>query len=213
MGEHSRNFSQTETYILHTGVKWIEEAPEAFATKLYHRLWRNHPEFQGFLHAIGSESFSRNFIRFLAMVKDELLRQQTIQASPKEFLARQALTIEDVHHSHQFPKMARTFLNVFSELAEDAWSPALESAWNKAIDEVNLVLVNPQPDDSPLTTMASPVSIIRRRRFLLSRTLILLLGTLLMVTGGMISKTLWNRCRLTDAKRLQPPVWKKAWSG
>lgn len=152
-------------------------------------------------------------MHFLEMVEEELLRRQIIQASPKEFLAGQALPIENVHHSSQFTKIARTFLDVFSELAEDAWSPALESAWNKAIDEVNLALRNSQPDNSPLATMASPVSIIRRKKFLLSRALILLLGTLVMVAGGMISKTLWNRCRLTDVKRLKAPVWKKAWSG
>lgn len=213
MGEHSRIFSDTEIYILHTGLKWIEEAPEAFATKLYHRLVRDHPEFQASLHAIGLESFRRNFIHFLEMVKEELVRRKTIQASPKEFLARQALNIEEVRRSNYLTKMTRTFLDVFAELAEDAWSPALESAWNKAIDEVNLALWNPQPDDSALATLASPVLVLRRRRFHLSRALIVCVGTLVMVAGGIISKTLWNRCRLPDVKRLKSPVLKKAWSG
>jgi len=213
MREHSRKFSDTDTYILHTGLKWIEEAPETFAAKLYQRLLRDHPECQASLHTIGLESFNRNFIHFLKMVKEELLERHTIHVAPREFLALHALPVEKVRHSNYFIKMGRTFLDIFAELAEDAWSPALESTWNKAIEEVKIALWNPPSDGSTLATTASPVSIIRRRKFFLSRAVILFLGTLIMVAGGMISQILWNRCRRADLKRLKPPVLKKAWSG
>jgi hypothetical protein len=220
MGKHSHTFSETEIHILQTGIKWIQEAPEAFTHKLYHRLLQEHPEISALLHSLSLQSFSRRLVRFLELVIGELRLYGSLHFSPRDYWVKQLkqfLPAECPLNLEQFTRITETFLDVFSELAEDAWSPALESVWKKAIDEVSRYVSSPPPPILSLSTIPSLIPslihVIKSRENQTGRVLILLLGTVVMVVGGIISRSLRSRCRVKEVKRLREPSLKKAWSG
>ena len=100
--------------------------------------------------------------------------------------------------SEQWMGLAETFLDVLSEFAEDAWSPAIESAWRKTIHEVSIVMQKPRCESLSLAGTLSPYTI--RTNFYLSRPLIFIFGILVFLTGSLASLGFWRRYRLTERK-------------
>lgn len=209
MGNHSRKFSDTDIYILETGLRWIKEAPEAFADKLYHRLLRDHPEISASLQSISLQSFTRNFLWFLEAIIEELRTHRSIHISLDEYFSDHLLTHGNLLNAEQVTGIFEAYLEVFSEVAEDAWSPALESVWKKAIHEVSLNLSGQPSPSLSLAIIPSLVQVIKRREPRPARACLLFIGTLLMVAGNILSRRWCHRCRLPERKLLKAPLWKK----
>jgi hypothetical protein len=211
MGKVTHDFTGTEIYILECGLGWIKEAQDAFAGKLFHRLVRDHPEVSVSLHAIGLQSFSRHLIQTLDTVIEELRSCGKIQSLLREKWADLSNMTMCPLEPEQGIRMAETFLDVLSELAEDAWSPAIESAWRKAIHEVGIGMWGQQSGSLSRSILVSPFHIITRRKNRMSHSLVLFVGTLAILAASLASVGLWSRARLAEVRLKRKPTLKKLW--
>lgn len=204
--------SSTEIHILECGLGWVKEAQETFAVKLYHRLLRDTPEISPLLKEIGLQVFSFHVVRTLDSVIGDLRSYGRIRTSLRDPWA-------DVYPSipatpldpGQFSRIGETFLDLLSELAEDAWSPAVETAWTKAIIEVRIHLFGHHSKLFSLLTMLSPFQFNKRRSHLMNSTFGFILGTVVVLAGGLASMSLWGRLRLAEVKRPRHLSLKKVW--
>jgi hemoglobin-like flavoprotein len=211
MGKGTHNFSNTEIHILECGLRWIKECEDTFADRLFHRLLRDHPEFTSSLHATGLQSFNRHIVQVIHTIIDELRSCGKILSPIRELWADLSPATVSPFGPEQFVKIAETYLDILSELAEDAWSPAMESAWRKAIHEVSIDLWGHQPESLPLSKMLSPFQFIKRRKHSMSHPLVFFLGTFMILAGGIASIGLWSRCRMAEVKLQRKPLLKKVW--
>lgn len=211
MGKITHNFTSTEIHILECGLGWIKEAHEAFAGKLFHRLVREHPEVSVPLHAISLQSFIGHLVQTLDTVIEELRSSGKIQSPLREQWADLSNTIMFPLDPEMGIRMAETFLDVLSELAEDAWSPAMESAWRKAIHEVSIGVWGQQFGHLSRSIMVSPFHIITRRKIRMSHSLVLFVGTLAILAASLASVGLWSRARLAEVRLQRKPTLKKIW--
>ena len=129
-------FSSTEIHILENGLRWIKETNDSFGNKFYHRLLREHPEANPFLHSIGPWSFNKAFVQALDAVIGEIRSYGEVISPLQDFWSDLSNTAMDPLEPSELINVAETFLDLISELAEDAWCPALEYAWRKAIKTV-----------------------------------------------------------------------------
>jgi hypothetical protein len=211
MGKVTHDFTGTDIHILECGLGWIKEAQEAFAGKLFHRLVRDHPEVRVSIHAIGLQPFIGHLVQTLDTVIEELRSSGKIQSPLREQWADLSNTIMFPLEPEQGIRMAETFLDVLSELAEDAWSPAMESAWRKAIHEVSIGVWGQQSGSLSRSIMVSPFQTITRRKNRMSHSLVLFVGTLAILAASLASVGLWSRARLTEVRLQRKPMLKKVW--
>ena len=129
-------FSSTEIHILENGLRWIKETNDSFGNKFYHRLLREHPEVNPFLQSIDPWSFNKDFVQALDAVIGEIASYGEVISPLKDFWSDLSITAMDPLELSELINVAETFLDLISELAEDAWCPALEYAWRKAIKTV-----------------------------------------------------------------------------
>lgn len=204
-------FSDTDIHILECGLGWIKEDEDLFADKLFHRLVRDHPEVTTSLHLMGLQPFSRRIVQIL----DTIIRDIRIYGKIHSPIRDQwtDLLPSTVSHlkPHQLLRMAETYLDIFSELAEDAWSPAMESAWRKIIHEVSLSLWGQPLESLSLAKNSSPISFITRRNHRMNQPFTFLLGTFMILAGGIASIGLWSRYRLAEVTLSRKPRLKKIW--
>jgi len=208
MGKNTHKFSNTEIHILECGLRWIKESEDAFADKLFHRLLRNHPEVTSSLHSTGIQPFSRHIVQVIETIIGELRSYRTIRSPIREQWTDLSPTMVSPFGPEQFVKIAETYLDILSELAEDAWSPAMEFAWRKAIYEVSINLWGQQPESLSLSKMLFPFQFIKRRKHGMSQPLVFLMGTIIILAGGIASLGLWSRCRLAEVKLTRKPSLK-----
>jgi hypothetical protein len=99
-------------------------------------------------------------------------------------------------------KIAETFLDLVSELAEDAWSPALEYAWRKAVKAVMAGLCKPVKDSSVSSTRFNPQAFLFKigKGQTMPQSMRLYLGPLMFLAGGIAAFGLWMHCHLVEAK-------------
>jgi hemoglobin-like flavoprotein len=203
--------TNTEIHILEYGLGWIHEAQEIFATKLFNRLLRDHPEANPFLQEMGLQSFSRHIFPAIERIIGDLHYSGKIRSPLREQWPELHATPVRPFDPEQFSRMAETFLDVLSELAEDAWSPAMEFAWRKAIHKVSIHLWGKQSESLFPSKMLSPIQFITRRKHRMSHPLVFFLVTLMILAGGIASIGLWSRCRLAEVKLQRKPSLKKVW--
>jgi hemoglobin-like flavoprotein len=129
-------FSSTEIHILENGLRWIKETNDSFGNKFYHRLLREHPEANPFLQSIAPWSFNKDFVQSLDAIIGEFRTHGEVISPLKDFWPELSITAMDPLEPSELINVAEIFLDLISELAEDAWCPALEYAWRKAIKTV-----------------------------------------------------------------------------
>lgn len=211
MEKDTREFSATELHILECGLGWITEAQDAFVPKLFHRLLRDHPEVSPYLQELGLQSFSRHLVQALETIISDLRSCGRVRTPLREQWTNLSTTTVNPLNPEQFIKITETYLDVFSELAEDAWSPTMESAWRKAIDEVSIQLWGQQTESFSLSKMLSPFQRIKRKNHGMSQPSGFFLGTLVVLAGGLASIGLWSRYRSAAVKLKRNPWLKKMW--
>ena len=212
MKNDTHKFTDTDIHILECGLGWIKEAEDAFADKLVHRLWREHPEATTSLHSMDLPPFSRYIVQFLDTIIGELRSYGKIRFP----IGEQWLNLLPTPVSHlepeQFVGIAETYLAILSEVAEDAWSPAMESAWRKMIHEVSIAMWGQQPEASSLLRISSPFQFINKRKNRMSQQLfVFFLGSVMILAGGIATVGLWSRSRLAEVKLQRKPSFKKGW--
>lgn len=209
MDQITPKFSDTDIHILECGLGWIKDAEDAFADKLFHRLLRDHPEVTSSLLSLGLQPFSRRIVQILDTIIREIRSCGKIHSSIREQWTD--LLPPTVQHlePHQLLRMAETYLDIFSELAEDAWSPAMESAWRKIIHQVSVNLWGQQPASSSLSSL--PFPFFKRRNHRMTQPFTFFLGTFMILAGGIASIGLWSRYRLAEAKLTRNLRLKKVW--
>jgi hemoglobin-like flavoprotein len=211
MGKHTHKFSHTEIHILECGLRWIKESEDDFADRLFHRLLRDHPEVTTAFHSAGLQPFSRHIVQVIQTIIDELRSCGTIRSPIRELWADLSPTTVSPFGPEQFVKIAETYLDILSELAEDAWSPAMELAWRKAIDEVSIQLWGQHAESLSLAKILSPFQFIKRRKHDMSHPLFFFMGTIIILAGGIASLGLWSHCRLAEVKLQRKPSFKNVW--
>jgi uncharacterized protein YneF (UPF0154 family) len=211
MGQITPKFSDMDIYILECGLGWIKDAEDAFADKLFHRLLRDHPEVTSSLHSMGLQPFSRRIVQILDTIIREIRSCGKIHSPIREQWTDLLPTTVSHLEPSQLLRMAETYLDIFSELAEDAWSPAMESAWRKIIHEVSVSLWGRQPESLSLAKISSPFPFIKRRNYCMNQPLTFLLGTIMILAGSIASIGLWSRYRLAEAKLSRNLRLKKVW--
>lgn len=204
-------FSDTDIHILERGLGWIKDAEDAFADKLFHRLLRDHPEVTTSLHSMGLQPFSRRIVQILDTIIREIRSCGKIHSPIREQWTDLLPTPVGHLEPRQLLRMAETYLDIFSELAEDAWSPAMESAWRKIIHEVSVSLWGQQPKYLSLAKISSPFPFIKRRNNRMNQPFTFFLGTFMILAGGIASIGLWSRYRLAEVRLSRKPRLKKVW--
>jgi len=211
MRNDAHKFTDRDIHILECGLGWIKEAEGTFADKVFHRLSRDHPEVTTSLHSLGLQPFSRHIVQVLDTIISELRSHGKIRSPIREQWTDLLPTTGTHLEPAQFVKIAETYLDILSELAEDAWSPAMESAWRKFIHEVSIDLWGHQPVASSISKFLSRIQFIKRRNNCMSQPFVLFLGTFMILAGGIASIGLWSRCRLAEVKLSRKPSLKKVW--
>lgn len=211
MRQHTPKFSDTDIHILERGLGWVKDAEDAFADKLFHRLLRDHPEVTTSLHSMGLQPFSRRIVQILDTIIREIRFGGKIQSPIREQWIDLLPTTVSHLEPHHLLSMAETYLDIFSELAEDAWSPAMESAWRKIIHEVSVSLWGQQPESLFPAKISSPVPFIKRRNIRMNQPFTIFLGTFMILAGGIASIGLWSRYCLAEVKFSRKPRLKKVW--
>jgi len=211
MEENIHTLTNTDIHILECGLGWIKEAEHTFGQKLFHRLLRDDSEINAALNSIGLPAFSSHIVQSLEEIIGELRSCGRILFPLRKEWGELSPTTGRPFDSEQFSRIAETFLDVLSELAEDAWSPTMEFAWRKAIHQVSIQLWGQQPESWSLSTLLSRFEFIKRRKHGMGQPLVLFLGTCMILAGGIASISLWSRCRLAEMKLQRNPSLKKAW--
>jgi len=211
MQDNTHPVTNTDIHILKCGLGWIKEAEHSFGHKLFHRLMQNDPEISAALNSIGLPAFSRHIVQSLEEIIGELGSCGRILSPLHRKWGGLSTNTGNPFDLEQFSRIAETFLDVLSELAEDAWSPAMEFTWRKAIHQVGIQPWGHQPECCSLSKLLSRFQSIKRRNHGMSQPFILFLGTLMILGSALASMSLWGRCRLAKVNLQRNPSLKKAW--
>lgn len=204
--------SSTEIHILEGGLGWIKEAQETFAAKLFRRLIRDNPEISPILQEMGHQSFSLQLVRTLDSIIGDLCSYGRIRTSLRDTWSVVYPSIPTTPlDPGQFTRIGETFLDLLSEIAEDAWSPAVETAWTKGIIEVRIHLFGQHSKLCSFLTMLSPFHFNKRRNHLMNSTFGFILGTVVVLAGGLASMSVWGHLRLAELKQPKHLSFKKVW--
>ena len=131
---HDRTtFSHTEVKILEYGLRWIHKAGDSLTDKLAYLLSDPSVSINTFLQAVGCRSFKSNMIPYLTSVIADIGAHGRIVHSFKDHWPDLSYVLLPPLEPWESARIIETFLEVFSELAEDAWSPILEQTWRTAL--------------------------------------------------------------------------------
>jgi len=196
------NFSTTDIRLLENGLRWIKEDQEKFAKSFYHRLLENHLEINLYLQSIGPWSFSRHLIRSLESIIRDLREHREMITPLKDLWPELSSTPMAPSEPSEMVTVAETFLDLVSELAEDAWSPVLEYAWRKAVKTVMTGLLDPVKDPaiSSARSQTKPFLFNRGERRTMTQPMELYFGPMMLIAGGLAAFGLWMRCHIVEAR-------------
>ncbi len=197
MPKRTNKFSYTEIKILENGLSWIKESQDKFAKKFYNRLLREHPEVNPFLQSIGPWSFNKDFVQSLDAIIGEIRSHGDVRSPIKHFWPELSSIAMDPLKTSELSKVAETFLDLVSELAEDAWSPTLEHAWRKAIKTVMAGSMEPV-EHSLFLSDANPFLITKGKFMATTQDIMLCLGTMMLMAGGIAALGLLRRGHLVE---------------
>jgi len=191
-------FSFTEIHILENGLRWIKESQDRFGKKFYNRLLREHPESNPFMHSIDPWSFNKNFVQSLDAIIGEIRSHGDVISPLKDFWPELPTTAMAPLEPSELIKITETFLDLISELAEDAWSPALEYAWRKAIKTVMAASWEPVEHSFYLPD-STQNSYTKGKIMTTAQDIMFCLGTMMLMAGGIAALGLWRRGHLVEA--------------
>ena len=192
-------FSSTEIHILENGLRWIKETNDSFGNKFYHRLLREHPEVNPFLQSIDPWSFNKDFVQALDAVIGEIASYGEVISPLKDFWSDLSSTAMDPLEPSELIKIAETFLDLISELAEDAWCPALEYAWRKAIKTVMAASWEPV-EHSFFLSDSKPFPFTKGKGMNTTQDRMFCLGTMMLMAGGIAALGLLSLGHLVDSR-------------
>ena len=195
-------FSTTDIQILENGLGWIKEDQERFANNFYHRLLEKPLAIKLFLQSIGPWSFSRHLIRSLDSIIRDLREHGEMITPLKDLWPELSSSPMSPSEPSEMITVAETFLDLVSELAEDAWSPVLEYAWRKAIKTVMSTLMRPGTDPSIgfFRSNSTPFQFFKGKGSVMDRPRMLCLGPIMLMAGGIAAFGLWMRCHFVEAR-------------
>ena len=147
MSNSTNTFSNTELHILEHGLRWINDSTTRFVNRLFHLLAGESGKIDVFLQLIGPEAFKKNLIVYLNSVIKEIRSHGRVVNPFKNHWPDLSCTILLPLQPRETTMVIENFLEAFSELAEDAWSPVLEQTWKKALQFFMASLAHP-PEDS-----------------------------------------------------------------
>lgn len=209
MTQISPKFSDTDIHILECGLGWIKEAEDVFADKLFHRLLRDHPEVVTSLQSMGLQPFSRHIVQILDTIIREIRSCGKIHSPIRQQWTDLLPTTVSHLKPRQLLRMADTYLDIFSELAEEAWSPTVESVWRKMIHEVSINLWGHQPKSLSFSALSSAFPFIKMGNNRMPQPLVFFLGASMILAGSIASIRLWSLYRLAEVKLPRKPMIKK----
>lgn len=195
-------FSTTDIHILENGLGWIKEDQERFANNFYHRLLEKPLAINLFLQSIGPWSFSRHLIRSLDSIIRDLREHGEIITPLKDLWPELSSSPVSPSGPSEMITVAETFLDLVSELAEDAWSPVLEYAWRKAVKTVMTGLLDPMKDPSISSPRSetNPFLFSTGERWTRTQPMGLYVGPIMLLAGGIAALGIWMRCHLVEAR-------------
>lgn len=153
------NFSITEIQILEHGLRRITQEQERFAKKFYHRLLQDHNALNSFLRSMNTEDFCQCLIRSLESIIREFRTYGEMITPPKNYWPEFSTVKRPYLEISETIRVTEIFLALVSEVAENAWSPPLESTWRKAINAVIHDWCEPMKNSSTVFTGRSSPSI------------------------------------------------------
>jgi len=194
-------FSSTEIHILENGFRWIKETKDRFGDKFYHLL-REHPEVNPFLQSIEPWSFNKDFVQALDAVIGEIRSYGEVISPLKDFWPELSSTAMTPFEPSELINVAEIFLDLVSELAEDAWSPALEYAWRKAIKTVMADSWKPyqDPSISSFRSKSKPLLFNKGEGRTMTQPMMLSFAPMMFIVGGIAALGLWMRCHLVETR-------------
>jgi hemoglobin-like flavoprotein len=192
-------FSSTEIHILENGLRWIKESQDRFGNKFYHRLLREHPGINPLLQSIGPWSFNKDFVQCLDTIIGEIGSHGFVRSPLKNFWPDLSSSPMAPLAPSELTRVAETFLDLVSELAEDAWSPTLEYAWRKAIKTVMSASWEPV-EHSIYLPDSTQNSYTKGKLMTTAQDIMLCLGTMMLMAGGIAALGLWRRGHLVEPR-------------
>ncbi|MDH5562610.1 MAG: hypothetical protein OEY91_03170 [Nitrospirota bacterium] len=195
-------FSTTDIHILETGLGWIKEDQERFANNFYHRLLEKPLAINVFLQSMGPWSFSRHLFRSLDSMITELREHGEMITPLMDLWPELSSSPMSPTELSEMITVAETFLDLVSELAEDAWSPVLEYAWRKAIKTVMSTLVRPgtDPSISFFRSNCTVFPFFKGKASVMDQPRMLCLGPIMLMAGGIAAFGLWMRCHFVETR-------------
>jgi hemoglobin-like flavoprotein len=192
-------FSSTEIHILENGLRWIKESQDRFGNKFYNRLLREHPEVNPLLQSIGPWSFNKDFVQSLDAIIREIRSHGFVISPLKDFWPELSSTAMAPLAPSELTRVAETFLDLISELAEDAWSPTLEYAWRKAIKTVMSASWEPVEPSTYLPD-STQNSYTKGNLMTTAQDTLFCLGTMMLMAGGIAALGLWRRGHFVEPR-------------
>ncbi len=200
-------FSTTDIHILENGLGWIKEDQEKFANNFYHRLLEKPIAINLFLQSIGPWSFSRHLLRSLDSIIRDLSAHGEMITPLKDLWPELSSSPMAPSEPSEMITVAETFLDLVSELAEDAWSPVLEYAWRKAIKTVMTGLLDPVKDPSISSDTKPFLFNIGERRTMTQPMGLSVRPMMLIIAGSIAALGLWMRCHMAEVRsKAKKPV-------
>ena len=151
------------------------------------------------LQSIGPCSFNKDFVQSLDAIIGEIRSHGFIISPLKEFWPVPSSTAMAPLAPSESIRVAETFLDLISELAEDAWSPTLEHTWRKAIKMVMAASWKPVDHSSHLPN-STPYSYTKRTFITTAQDMTLCLGTMMLLAGGIAALGLWRRGHFVEPR-------------
>ena len=193
-------FSYTEIHILENGLRWIKDSQDRFGNKFYNRLLREHPAINPFLQSIDPWSFNKDFVQCLDAIIGEIRSHGFVRSPLKEFWLELTGTAMAPLAPLELIRVAETFLDLISELAEDAWSPTLEYAWRKAIETVMSASWEPVEHSAYLPDSTHNSYNKKGSVMTTAQDTMFCLGTMMFLAGGIAALGLWRRGHLVEPR-------------
>jgi len=147
MSKRTNKFSTIEIHILQSGLSWINDYDERFTNKLFNLLAGESGKIDVCLQLMGPEAFRKKVLQCLNSAIAEIGAHGRVISPLKkhcpDFPSAHQLSLE----SWESTRIIDKFLEAFSHVAEEAWSPIMEQTWRKALQ--SLIANDQQPAHHP----------------------------------------------------------------
>jgi len=151
---------------------------------------------------MGPLAFTNDCVQFLDSIIREIGSHGKVLSPLKDFWPQLSNTGRPFLEPSEWIKVAETFLDLVSEVAEDAWSPALEYAWRKAVKSVMTGLCEPDQDPSisSFRSKSKPLLFNKGEVRTMTQPMMLSFAPMMFIVGGIAALGLWMRCHLVETR-------------